>query len=224
MSKGLTAQPSRLPKLATGEPGRHRIDLGGPRAAWVHASERMRPGVPAQVAVVLHGSGGEPEQALGLLEPSASEAGCIVLAPASAAYTWDIIVGRFGVDVAADRRRSALDLRALNVDPARTTIAGFSDGASYALSLGVAHGDLFGHVIALSPGFMADLEPHGKPSVFIAHGTHDTVLPIDRCSRRIVPDLERAGYRIVYREFVGGHEVRPQLVREAVAWAAITSP
>jgi phospholipase/carboxylesterase len=184
----------------------------------------MRPGVPAQVAVVLHGSAGEPEQALGLLDPSASEAGWIVLAPASAADTWDIIVGRFGVDVAQIDAGLRWIFERYNVDPARITIAGFSDGASYALSLGVAHGDLFGHVIALSPGFMADLEPHGKPSVFIAHGTHDTALPIDRCSRRIVPELERAGYRIVYREFVGGHEVRPQLVREAVAWAAITSP
>jgi len=36
-----------------------------------------------------------------------------------------------------------------------------------------------------------------------------------------VPRLERAGYDIVYREFVGGHEVRPQIVREAVGWAAV---
>jgi len=50
------------------------------------------------------------------------------------------------------------------------------------------------------------------------------VLPIGRCSRRIVPPLERAGYRVVCREFVGGHEVRPQIVREAVGWAAVGSP
>ena len=33
----------------------------------------------------------------------------------------------------------------------------------------------------------------GAPRIYISHGTHDTVLPIDRCSRRIVPALQRAG-------------------------------
>ena len=32
--------------------------------------------------------------------------------------------------------------------------SGFSDGASYALSLGAANGDLFTHIAAFSPGFM----------------------------------------------------------------------
>jgi phospholipase/carboxylesterase len=40
------------------------------------------------------------------------------------------------------------------VDPARLGIAEFSDGASYALSLGLPSGDLFSHIIAFSPGFM----------------------------------------------------------------------
>jgi len=55
----------------------------------VQASVDVRPDFPAPVAVVLHGSGGDAEQGLRLLEPSASEAGWIVLAPASAARgTW----------------------------------------------------------------------------------------------------------------------------------------
>jgi poly(3-hydroxybutyrate) depolymerase len=40
------------------------------------------------------------------------------------------------------------------VDPQRICVSGFSDGASYALSLGLANGDLFTHVAAFSPGFM----------------------------------------------------------------------
>lgn len=32
--------------------------------------------------------------------------------------------------------------------------AGFSDGASYALSLGLPNGNLFSHIVAFSPGFM----------------------------------------------------------------------
>jgi phospholipase/carboxylesterase len=225
MARGLTARPIvRSGEHARGEPGRHRVDLGGPRPGWVHAGVDVRPGVPAPVAVVLHGSGGDAEQGLRLLEPSASEAGWIVLAPASVAYTWDAVIDGLGRDVAQIDAGLRWIFERYAVDPALIAVGGFSDGASYALTVGLAHGDLFGHVIALSPGFVAAVQRVGNPRLFIAHGTHDTVLPIDRCSRRIVPSLERAGYRIVYREFVGGHEVRPQIVREAVAWAAVGSP
>jgi phospholipase/carboxylesterase len=44
------------------------------------------------------------------------------------------------------------------------------------------------------------------------------VLPIDRCSRRIVPQLERAGYDVLYREFDGGHTISPDIASEAVSW------
>lgn len=40
------------------------------------------------------------------------------------------------------------------IDPRRLGLAGFSDGASYALSLGLPNGDLFSHIVAFSPGFM----------------------------------------------------------------------
>src|SRR5918994_1209238 len=56
--------------------------------------------------------------------------------------------------------------------------------------------------------------------VIVSHGAHDTVLPVDRCSRRIVPELERAGYDVRYREFEGSHVVPPEIGREAVNWFA----
>ena len=58
----------------------------------------------------------------------------------------------------------------------------------------------------------------GVPRVFVSHGTRDGWLPIARCSRRIVPRLQRAGYEVRYREFEGGHVVPPAVAREAVAW------
>ena len=33
------------------------------------------------------------------------------------------------------------------------------------------------------------------------------MLPIERCSRRLVPRLEANGYDVTYVEFAGGHEV-----------------
>jgi predicted esterase len=46
------------------------------------------------------------------------------------------------------------------------------------------------------------------------------VLPIAHCSRKLVPQLERAGYDVRYREFDGPHAVPPAIAREALAWFA----
>jgi predicted esterase len=97
-------------------------------------------------------------------------------------------------------------------------VAGFSDGASYALSLGVANGDLFTHIIAFSPGFLAPASRNGQPRIFVSHGVKDGVLPIDSCSRKIVPRLKHAGYEVRYREFDGPHTVPPEVAREALDW------
>jgi phospholipase/carboxylesterase len=91
-------------------------------------------------------------------------------------------------------------------------------GASYALSLGLTNGDLFKRVIAFSPGFMAPAEQRGKSPIFISHGKSDKVLPIDKCSRRIVPQLQRAGYAVRYREFDGSHILPDEISQEAVGW------
>lgn len=104
------------------------------------------------------------------------------------------------------------------VDPTRLAIGGFSDGASYALSLGVANGDLFSHVLAFSPGFMAPLERRGSPRFFVSHGTRDQTLPIEACSRRLVPILKQSGYKVRYQEFDGPHTVPPDIAEEALGW------
>jgi phospholipase/carboxylesterase len=44
------------------------------------------------------------------------------------------------------------------------------------------------------------------------------VLPIDACSRKIVPRLRRAGYDVAYHEFDGGHAYPPEIVRQARRW------
>ena len=106
----------------------------------------------------------------------------------------------------------------LPVDLTRLAVGGFSDGASYAISLGLTNGDLFSHVLAFSPGFAAPARRRGRPRLFISHGTRDRVLPIDACSRRLVPELRQAGYQVRYREFQGGHAIPAAITRDAVAW------
>jgi predicted esterase len=169
-----------------------------------------------RLVVVLHGAGGEPRRTRELLLPYAEEHRLMLLAPASRDSTWDVIQGGFGPDVAtidALLRRTAAEFVVDGI-----TVAGFSDGASYALTLGITNGDVFDSVVAFSPGFAAAQVHNGQPRFFVSHGTGDRVLPIDRCSRRLVPELERQGYDVRYEEFDGGHEVPTAVRRRAVDW------
>jgi hypothetical protein len=52
---------------------------------------------------------------------------------------------------------------------------------------------------------------------------NDEVLPINDCSRRLVPRLERAGYSVTYVEFDGAHAVPAELLEQAGTWLA-TAP
>jgi len=142
----------------------------------------------------------------------------ILLAPDSRGGTWDVIRGGLGPDVAFIDQALHQTFGRYAIDPAHIAMEGFSDGASYALSLGPCNGDLFTHIIAFSPGFMAPPGQQGKPHIFVSHGTHDRVLPIDRCSRVIVPRLERAGYDVHYQEFDGPHTVPGGIAIEALDW------
>ena len=125
-------------------------------------------------------------------------------------------MGGFGPDVAAIDQLLDKVFSQYEIDD--VAVAGFSDGASYALSLGLTNGDLFRSVIGFSPGFIAFGQQNGMPRLFISHGTRDSVLPIGRTSRRGVPRLRAAGYPVEYVEFKGDHEVPPRIAREAIDW------
>lgn len=200
---------------------RLRLNTGarGDHLLYVPASYRL--GYLAPLVVLLHGAGANSHDIMPYLRNLADVAGLILLAPTSREYTWDVIVGGYGPDVETIDRALQETFSHYAVDPGRIAVGGFSDGASYALSLGITNGDLFGHILAFSPGFMAPAAQVGSPRVFVSHGTHDAVLPIERCSRRIVPELKRAGYDVRYREFEGGHAVPPGIGREAVDWFAM---
>ena len=144
--------------------------------------------------------------------------GVILVAPRSRDRTWDVVSGGYGPDVDYISRALQYVLARLSVDRKLVALQGFSDGASYALSLGLTNGDLFSSIIAFSPGFVAPARLQGRPAVFISHGTDDGVLPIDSTSRDIVPRLRKAGYRVRYEEFPGGHAVPPVIAQAAVKW------
>ena len=188
------------------------------RGALLYVPEAYDLAEPMPLVVMLHGAGGTARHSIDLARGYADRHGFILLAPGSRRSSWDIISSRsFGPDVAAIDAMLKEVFAAYAIDPKRLAVSGFSDGASYALSLGLGNGKLFTDVIAFAPGFMAPGRIEGEPAIFISHGVNDQVLPIERCSRRIVPQLRRSGYKVDYREFSGGHSVPPDLAEAAFA-------
>ena len=205
-------QPAR-----TITPGQHRLDLGRDRDGLLVVPRGYSFDNAAPLALMLHGAGGQAQR-LAARFPMADELGVILLVPDSRGTTWDAIRGPFGADVQFIDRALEQAFDRCKVNPKRLAIGGFSDGATYALSLGLDNGTLFTHVMAFSPGFTANRRPQGRPRIFISHGRKDDILPIENCSRRIVPALEDAGYGVTYKEFDGPHTVPEAIAQDAFEW------
>lgn len=202
----------------TSGPQTRTLGLDAKRDAILQLPAKAADG-PVPLLVLLHGAGGSGAGILKRLGAFADEAGVAVLAPDSRSSSWDAIRSDFGPDVAFLDRALERVFQSVAVDPQRIIVGGFSDGATYAISLGLQNGDLFRRVLAFSPGFYVSDSSQGKPRLFVSHGTRDEILPIDRCSRVIVPRLQKSGYDVTFREFEGGHEIPPDIARAGMRWA-----
>jgi predicted esterase len=166
--------------------------------------------------VLLHGAGGNARDMLNVFREDADERGYLLLSLQSKEVTWDLIVSasqsrsrmadpRFGADVPRIDAVLRQVFAQASVDPRRVVLAGFSDGASYALSLGLANHELFGGILALSPGFMVPPDKIARGErVFIAHGRSDRVLAFSN-AERIADILGRTDLAFRFRPFDGGH-------------------
>jgi phospholipase/carboxylesterase len=198
--------------------GLHELDAGNGCEGLLFVPRSYSPHRPAPLAVLCHGAGSEARAGIAPLFCVADEAGIVLLAPDAHGATWDLLTGDGGADAVTIDALLTQVFDDLAIDHERIGLGGFSDGASYALSMGLANGHLFTHLIAFSPGFAAPPASRGEPRVFISHGRDDRVLPIERCSRRIVPALREAGLEVVYEEFDDGHTVPSAVAREAAEW------
>jgi predicted esterase len=187
-------------------------------------------GAPVPLLVALHGAGGEAADVLEAFREDADRDGFVLLIPVSKAGTWDMIQdlkGRLGAEMNVTPRYGK-DLKALDesltdifakvaIDPARVGLMGFSDGATYALSVGTANPQLFHTVIAFSPGpaFLSKFDPTQR--VFISHGEEDNVLPYVN-TRGLVAKLRVKKVPITFANFHGKHEVPKDIHAQAIAF------
>lgn len=207
------------PNVKTTASFRVPLGLGGSRDGFLQMPAVV-PSTPMPLLVLFHGASSSAATQMGRFNVIPSEAGVAVLAIDSRGPTWDGVMGAFGPDVAFIDRALDKVFGLVSVDPARLAIGGFSDGATYGLSLGLINGDLFPRIAALSTGFLLPGESHGKPRIFMSHGTSDEILPIDQCGRAVAADLRKRGYDVTFREFAGKHEVPPAIATEAFQWLA----
>lgn len=199
-------------------PGESRLGLAEGRDGLVYVPPDLRRGTPAPLLVFLHGAGGDARRHLPpSLRELADQRGFVLLAPESRGRTWDLLLGQVGPDLELLQRALDHVKARVAVDRTRVALAGFSDGASYALTVGLRNRDVFTHVVAFSPGVAGPAGAPPWPAVFVSHGEQDGVLPVE-AARSIVARLEGEGCAVVYREFEGGHVIPAEVAKAAIDW------
>jgi phospholipase/carboxylesterase len=208
----LRARPGHAAKAWEAGAGMHPLGLGSPRDGQFYVPHGVSEAASHPLLVMLHGAGGTAGHMLSAVSGMADALGIVILAPDAREKTWDVIRDDYGPDVAFIDRALEVMFGRFTIDPERISIGGFSDGASYGLSLGLANGDLIHDILAFSPGFAALIKRVGKPRIFVSQGTTDDILPPERCGRRLAHELSTEGYDVEYREFSGGHVMPPDVV------------
>lgn len=178
--------------------------------------------IPAQTAqplpllVLLHGARGQHGGADAAALRYAVREQVLLLIPEARGTSWDMFRGGFGPDMDFLDQSLTWVMRRHEIDAHAITLAGFSDGASYALSVGLMNGELFSDILAFSPGCMLPNARSASPRIFIGHGTGDAVLPVER-GQSLASQLASEGYQVHYAEFDGGHLVPPAVAEAAFA-------
>jgi len=208
----LASRPIDNPSTIT--PGLYSLNLASRDAElFVPRTYDGKAGVP--LLVLLHGAGRDatewtsPQGLRDLLD----EFGIAMLAPSSRGGTWNAAPG----DVAFIDSALRATFQRLRVDGKRIGMGGFSDGASYGMSLALANGDFVARVLGYSMGYLLDFAASGKPKVFMSHGTADPILPYAGAVS-IASTLRARGYDVNFVTHEGGHTIGLPVARQSFTW------
>jgi phospholipase/carboxylesterase len=110
------------------------------------------------------------------------------------------------------------------VPASRLVLAGFSQGGAMALHTGLRHPERLAGIMALScflplaDALAAEANPANRDTpIFLAHGTHDAVIPLAR-ARRARTVLDGLGYRVEWHEYPMPHAVCAEEIAEIARW------
>lgn len=211
------------PLAATASTGLLVVERG-PSRAFVLTPAQIDPQRVYPLVTVLHGAGRQDELLARacLEEPDRRQA--IFVVPRSVQLSWDLISGGERPDLDFLEWIYGQIYQRYPVDPARQALLGYSDGASYALSVGLSNPHLFSAVMGWAAGFAAIDDSHvapdaPKPPILLEHGTHDELFSFERVALPMRAELERLGYRVDFRVDEGGrHWPSGSFHGEALDW------
>jgi len=199
--------------------------------------DNYEPGQPYPMIICLHGRGADMRDLAGLA-PAIDPHGYLYVCP-NAPVTISIGPGYTGQawyepggnpsPAAMEHALTALDglvhevFAEYQVTPGQALLLGFSQGGAMTYRYGMLRPDMFAGLAILS-GALRNPEallPHlpapRAQRIFIAHGTHDPVLPVD-LSRDAVAFLTAQDYQPLYREYPMGHEINLDVLNDLTPW------
>ena len=204
-------------------PGRHVLPVGRDGYNLLFVPTGLDPATPAPMVLALHGAQETGPEMFEALRRTAERRKFLLVTPTSVEFTWDIAHGGFGKDDRVIDHTLAYAFQYAATDPARIACLGMSDGASYALTIGLLNGDFFSDVIAFSAGMMKPARLVGRPRIYMSHGTHDTVLPFSG-AEKMAAALREAHYDVLFQAFDGGHDMNQACVDAALDRFLLSPP
>lgn len=170
---------------------------------------RIDPARAYPLVTVLHGAGRQDELLARAYRDEPARRDALFLIPRSTEPTWDLLIGEERPDLDFLEHAYAEIYRRVRVDHERQALIGYSDGASYALAIGLSNPRLFAAVMGWAAGFVV-MDPRAispddpRPRVLLEHGTHDAVFPFEQVALRNLEILKRLGYQVELRVDEGG--------------------
>jgi phospholipase/carboxylesterase len=161
------------------------------------------------LVTVLHGAGRQDELLVRAYRDEPARRHAVFFIPRSTSPTWDLLIGEDRPDIDFLEHAYAEIYRRLPVDHTRQALIGYSDGASYALAIGLSNPRLFAAIMGWAAGFVV-FDPTGvaatdpRPRILLEHGTHDPVFPFEEVAVRNCAILRRLGYDVELRVDDGG--------------------
>ncbi len=112
----------------------------------------------------------------------------------------------------------------LGVPATRVVVGGFSQGGIMAISLLLTRPDLLRGAMAWHSRLLPQVLPHAVApealagrALWVSHGLQDNVIPL--ASAHVIRDHALGlPVALTYREYAGMHEIRPDELRDAMAW------